>query len=158
MSDNTTPLPPAPPAMPPGPPPAKQPRRFTAGAVKAIAATVAVASLVTTAVFTGLIWAQHSDTVAEYEGQHRLYTCASAHADPKTWGEDTDGLNCHELYDMSKKAWDDTYGVNHPANRPSDEDEDDTDSSTDTTGMTYEECLSDPDTTLADCKALSDAP
>ncbi|QGV80358.1 hypothetical protein [Streptomyces ficellus] len=168
MSDTTAPVPPPAPAMPPAPPDPAGRRKRSLSALKVAAGALAVASLVTTAVFTVLIWAQHPDTVGEYEEQRRLLTCASAHTDPKTWGEDTDGLDCHKLYDMPKKAWDDTYGVNHPSNRPSDDssgdssDESDSsdgssDSGVDTSGMTYDECMENDDTTLADCQAISES-
>ncbi|MFF8829865.1 hypothetical protein [Streptomyces sp. NPDC015131] len=169
MSDSTAPAPPPAPAMPPPVPPdatGRKARRLHP-ALRTAAAALALASLVVTAVFTVLIWAQHPDTVGEYEEQRRLLTCASAHTDPKTWGEDTDGLDCHKLYDMPKKAWDDTYGVNHPSNRPSDDSADESDSSgdsgsdsdsgVDTSGMTYDECMDHDETTLADCQAISES-
>ncbi|MEV8531228.1 hypothetical protein [Streptomyces sp. NPDC051211] len=93
-----------------GQPPVAGPRR-PGNPLALIGGAIAVASLVVTAVFTVLLYADTVDTVPEYEEQHRLSTCAYAHKDPDTWGDNTEGLNCHELYGMSQDAWDKTYGA-----------------------------------------------
>ncbi|MFG2296541.1 hypothetical protein [Streptomyces sp. NPDC048603] len=83
-----------------------------------VGGVIAVASLVATAVFTGLLYADQVDTVEEAEKQHRISTCAYAKQDPDSWGDNTKGLNCHDLYGMTQVEWDKSYGVDY-------EDEDD---------------------------------
>ena len=77
---------------------------------------IAVASLVATAVFTGLMYSDQPDTVTEFEKQHRLSTCAYAHQDPDSWGDNTEGLNCHELYNMPQAEWEKRFGEDYEDN------------------------------------------
>ncbi|MER6997027.1 hypothetical protein [Streptomyces sp. NPDC000410] len=127
--DANTPVPPAAPPFPP-PLPGEKPKR-SRSPFKIIAGCIAVASLVATAVFTGLIYVQTPDTIEEIEQDNRLRTCVYAHEDPETWGEETDGLDCHELYGMPKEAWDSTYGIKAEEKEDSSSSSDDSSSSSD---------------------------